>query len=498
MRLRQVHDMFKLSHWLKSHWDTVLAFVLIAYFAVRVVYFVFHIDHSIPPDEIRHLGRCNLYARSALLPSDSPDSHAFGLVAHTPYLYYFLMGKLLHLNAFPVSDLIFLRLVSAVFGVVTVLYGWRWVRLFSPNRLVHVLFLTMLTNTLMFTVMCSAVNYDSLTNLLAAMAIYYLTRFYKEQAAWTLSAFWVCILAGALTKKTFLPLAFILVLCLAVHERRKLMTFPRELYRYLIPVRSGRLAGVAVVMVLFALNLALYGGNLVRFRRLIPSAKQILSEEQIMQASGSARLLILSLYRKGELSFEQAMRRAQQIKLQSARRDTMLLLTRDARRKAAGYVFRPLSRLSYGFAWCQMMTAHALGLSAHRAIPKDEAALTPYILILLLATAMFIRHWRPTAPENFDTCAMVVVLFYVIVLMQFVNYRTYLKWEEIFLALQGRYLFPVLVPLYGLVAHYLLSYWPKPAQVAGLFAVGTVFIYGDFPFFLEHATPAFFFRHGAM
>ena len=36
MRLRQVHDMFKLSHWLKSHWDTVLAFVLIAYFAVRV------------------------------------------------------------------------------------------------------------------------------------------------------------------------------------------------------------------------------------------------------------------------------------------------------------------------------------------------------------------------------------------------------------------------------------------------------------------------------
>jgi len=490
--------MLKLSHWLKSHWDTALVLALTAYFAVRVVYFAFHIDHSIPPDETTHLGLSELYAKSALLPSDSPDSYAFGLVSHTPYLYYFLMGKLLCLNVFPLSDLIFLRLVSAVFGVVTVLYGWLWIRLFSQNRLVQVLFVTMLTNTLMFTLMCSAVNYDSLTNLMAAAALYYLTRFFKARVAWTLTAFWFCILAGSLTKKTFLPLAIVLVLCLAVHERRKLVMFPRELYCYLIPVRWGRLAGVAAVAVLLALNLALYGANLVRFGKLVPSAQQILSEEQVMEAPVDARDMIVSCYRNGELTLEQAMARAEQIKHEANRRDTMLLLTRAAQRKAAGYVFKPLSRLSYGIVWCQMMTAHALGLSAHRAIYKTEAALAPYLLILLLATAMFIRHWQPKAAENLDTYVMAVVLSYTIVLMQFVNYKNYLAWQVMGMGFQGRYIFPVLVPLYGLVARYLLSYWPKPAQVAGFLAASALFVYGDFPFFLKHVTPVMLVGHNAM
>ena len=45
-----------------------------------------------------------------------------------------------------------------------------------------------------------------------------------------------------------------------------------------------------------------------------------------------------------------------------------------------------------------------------------------------------------------------LVLAYAMVLMWLVNYPNYQTYRYIELALQGRYLFPVLVPLYGLVA----------------------------------------------
>jgi hypothetical protein len=60
------------------------------------------------------------------------------------------------------------------------------------------------------------------------------------------------------------------------------------------------------------------------------------------------------------------------------------------------------------------------------------------------------------------------------------------------LAVQGRYLFPVLVPLWGLLAHTLLAYWPRRIQVAVALIVAGVFVYGDFPFFLSHTDQRWF------
>ena len=65
------------------------------------------------------------------------------------------------------------------------------------------------------------------------------------------------------------------------------------------------------------------------------------------------------------------------------------------------------------------------------------------------------------------------------VLMWLVNYRGYLENRYLQLAVQGRYMFPVLVPFYGLVAHYLLAYWPRPVQVAVALIVAGVYLFGD-------------------
>ena len=138
------------------------------------------------------------------------------------------------------------------------------------------------------------------------------------------------------------------------------------------------------------------------------------------------------------------------------------------------------------------MCERTFGLLGHKRIYQEEPFLNFYIVIFLIAMAMFVRHWRPMAAGNLDTYVMAIVLCYALFLMQCVSYQRYLEWEMMVEGLQGRYIFPVLVPLYGLVAHYLIAYWPKPIQVAGVFAVGAVFIYGDFPFFLTHVAPAVF------
>ncbi len=43
---------------------------------------------------------------------------------------------------------------------------------------------------------------------------------------------------------------------------------------------------------------------------------------------------------------------------------------------------------------------------------------------------------------------------------------------------------PLPRPVYGLVAHYLLAYWPRHVQMALALVVAGVYLYGDFPFFL--------------
>ena len=54
-------------------------------------------------------------------------------------------------------------------------------------------------------------------------------------------------------------------------------------------------------------------------------------------------------------------------------------------------------------------------------------------------------------------------------------------------AVQGRYLFPVLIPIVGLGLKYLIETLPARSRLPAGMAIGVYFILGDFPFFLSHA-----------
>jgi hypothetical protein len=78
--------------------------------------------------------------------------------------------------------------------------------------------------------------------------------------------------------------------------------------------------------------------------------------------------------------------------------------------------------------------------------------------------------------------------------MQGINYPNYFETGTFEVGLQGRYIFPVLIPAYALIAFYLMKgvqrqylQWP----VAG--AIATYFIYAEFPWFLRWVPLDWFF-----
>ena len=99
---------------------------------------------------------------------------------------------------------------------------------------------------------------------------------------------------------------------------------------------------------------------------------------------------------------------------------------------------------------------------------------------------LFLLRWRPGS-GNTDIYFLVIVLCYALLLMQLVGYRAYSIFQMPPMAVHGRYLFPVAIPIYAFTAKYLLERWTRNQQLAIAAVVGFIFIRGDFFFCITHA-----------
>ncbi|MEX2288087.1 MAG: DUF2142 domain-containing protein [Planctomycetaceae bacterium] len=541
---------------------TVVVVLAMAYFAVRAGFYAINIAPYVPPDEKAHFGISEVFAKTWLLPNDSPESYRYGLITHVPSLYYYVMGRVANLNVFFDSDLPFLRLANALLGTFTVLFAYLWMRRFTTNRLACGLFAVVITNIPMFTFLCGSVNYDNLTNLLAAVSVYYLTRFFEAYRAEHMAAFLIAVLLGSLTKVTFLPLAGMLGLVLLLQEWRTLGSLPAQLaHKFRRSIGRGMLLSTAVLLLL-GTNVYLYGGNLVRFGRLVPVVQQVLTQDQCMQNPVFARDYITKAFREGRIGVAEAMALTDQIDDLSIKQATIAMLNEALRlrknndqqdrlppnddpvprdnpeqpggqgqfnvqsfaappqqsladaprfdpkqytanpRRVADSQDRgpqPASRARYLVFWIAQLGATTFGILGQLSIFMPTWQLGFYAAIFGLAFLVFVTTrlvpaWRrhPDFGRAVNLYFVAgVVLAYTAVLFEH-NYASYLRTGMAVLAVQGRYLFPVMVPMYGLLVCYLLCYWPRRVQWLVAVATAAWFVAGDLPFFLAEATPQWF------
>ena len=206
-----------------------------------------------------------------------------------------------------------------------------------------------------------------------------------------------------------------------------------------------------------------------------------------MQRPAAAALCVMRLYRSGRIGFDEASRKANAIPDPPSQRDALILIRRYAAREAKGVEFSPLSRLKYTHEWSLRMVDGSFGYLGHRVVHRTHTDLVRYFLVLLGAVLGFAWRWRPA--DRLGTDAFVLVAGYALFLMQVVNYTDYLVWEEIYTSVQGRYLFPVIVPLYGLIARSLLVGWPVALQVLVFLVTAAWMLWADLFFYLDRVAP---------
>ena len=114
----------------------------------------------------------------------------------------------------------------------------------------HLLFVILITNTPMFSFLGASVSYDNLTNLFAVMTLYYLHLLFQNPNASRFLLFVISLLGGALTKKTFLPLALAYLGLLVFHERKHLKTVFPLVKEALLSLRMGQKVLLALAFLL--------------------------------------------------------------------------------------------------------------------------------------------------------------------------------------------------------------------------------------------------------
>src|SRR5450631_1425147 len=415
--------------------------ILLAYFGVRLLFFALNISSFVPPDEVTHAGICKAFSKVFLFPENSSATYEFGLVTNTAWLYYWVMGKLLHLNFFGLSDLVFLRLLNIPLAFGTVWYALRLLRLLTYNRLAQLLLIVVMTNTPMFSLLSASVSYDNLANLLAAMAIYYEFAFFKNRSGGLLVASLLCQMAGSLTKITFLPLILVLNVLLVLNEVKNHKIVSEEFRRQFRP--SSRRTWLTFLLLIIAggLNLQLYAGNYLRFGSVNPGMSQVISPEIAMQSRLDARGMIFNRYKEGAISYMDALILTGEIKHPGDKADTFYLLMNYEKLKRYPQLW--LSPLSYANFWVQTMAASIFGIRAHLGMFKPPLYLLPMYVVMALAFLGFIIRWRPREAGWSPLSLAVVAVSYAGVLIYEVNYDSYLNYGEPSLTVYGRYLFIV-------------------------------------------------------
>ncbi|HOK07900.1 MAG TPA: glycosyltransferase family 39 protein [Syntrophales bacterium] len=464
-----------------------LCYVIYVYFFLRLLFYAVNISPHIPPDEIDHFGKAKAFAQTWLLPQDSPATYEYGLISHYPYLYYYLMGFFLKFNISGLDDLVFLRVVNCLLTMLFVLYAHLWLRLISENRLLHVLVLLLLTNTPMFTFIGAAVSYDNLSNLTALMSLYYMHKFFEEKRPRPLILFGIALAAGWLTKYTS---GIIVLLMLIIFLNR----YRKERFKVELPRRDyGVFALLAVFLLLVGLNVSLYGGNLWKFGGMGADAKAVMGgEENFMKSPNYAEGAILSDFNLGKISYEQAVEKARKyIKRETNLMRTLyyLSLVKDRDKKRAAV----LDPISYTEVWFFVMMNATLGILGHESLYKAPQEMGYYHLAFFAGLLMTVRYWRRDDARGYLTDGILMIILYMLIVL-YGNYNDYLQHLSAVSGIQGRYVFRVIVPLYGVFCYYLLKPLARPWQLALAAALGFFFVYGDLPFFLARATPEWFMR----
>jgi len=408
----------------KFNWlEPALFGVMLLVFIACAGYFATHLRRSIIPDEPGYFYLSTLFATSWRLPEITDYSLALGLSKfdRLPYMYFWLNGRYLNLLSLVLPDvtewqqLVFLRIINVIYSIFTVYFTHLMAKEFIQKVWWRLLVTFLMTSTLMFVFLSGGVSYDNLANLCAAAGILFLVRALKGRRIITNSLLWIFAIGlGIMAKKTILPLALVtfIIWLIYIIKNRGLVNLKSEL--------NWKFAIITFfVLVIFGVNASVYGVNLVKYLEPIPDCTDLLLQEQCD----------LSVY----------VRRAKEMGFPEEK-----LTLRDVIEQQKT---NPINYIDE--YWITRMLKTIYGIMGHKSYFPPLIA-TFFHLLYLFVFILAIKYWQK---REYAFYALVAITLSYILAIMISSYNEELMSDFRHVAVQGRYLFPVLGSFYVLVSH---------------------------------------------
>lgn len=396
--------------------------VLLLLFMAQSLFFAFRLNTGIIPDEPAHFTFSQHFSTTLGIPPDTYQTYSWGwYIEQNPFLYYWINGRIINLvtllqpAATDLQLLTLLRVINVFYALGTLLFCYMLSREVIKHRWWSLLPVFLITQTLMFVFLSAGVNYDNLANLLCMTGLYFLIRVFNHHNFLKNSLLWmIFITLGTLVKYPVLPLALamgVTWLVFTISQRNKI--FPLNLH-------GGKtLIAMAILVLLVIGNLSIYGVNLVKYQSLTPDCNEILLESQCE----------ISPY----------VRRAQE----QANKPKLTI----SESIAQGFP-NPIRYSLVDWVWNMLM--RTFGIIGHQTYFPLRLISFYHLLfywVFILAWINLLR-WQQL---SYITLSMLgIIIFYALVLL-FTNYQSELTYNFQQIALQGRYIFPVIGPIYILL-----------------------------------------------
>ncbi len=418
---RGLMDRLEQIKWL----EPALFWTMLLVFTACASYFALRLHRGIIPDEPGYFYLSTLFSNSWRLPDITEYSLALGFSEfdRLPYLYFWLNGRFLNLfglffpDASAWRQLVFLRLVNVFYSVLTVIFAHKLAKEFIQKKWWALLVTFLMTSTLMFVFLSGGVSYDNLANLCAAAGTLYLVRALKGRKIITNSLLWIIAIGvGILVKKTILPLALIMIVLWVIFmiKNRRQVNLKTEF--------NWKFAIVTVfALLVVGVNISVYGVNLVKYMEPIPDCTDLLPQSQCD----------LSVYvrRAKELGFPE-------VKL------TLRDVIEQQKTNPINYVNE---------YWLNRMLKTIYGIMGHKAY-FPPLIITFYRLLYLFVFILAVKYWQK---REYAFYALVIITLFYILAIIISSYNEELMSDFRHVAVQGRYLFPILAPFYVLVTHFI-------------------------------------------
>jgi 4-amino-4-deoxy-L-arabinose transferase-like glycosyltransferase len=429
--------------------------LLLAIFLVFTIYLALNLKMGISPDSWYHLRVSQKFSETFGIPENGQDTYKWRDIEHIPYLYFWINARLLNLNSitFNFNEVILLRVINVIYSFFTLVGTYLLSKEFFKKKWLRILPVFLLSNTLMFLFLSSSINYDNLGNMFAVFSILYFVRAVKKKGDWKSIFLMVTMIGlGGLTKYTTLPLSFILVLLTTVWVIKNWRIYKREL-------KGKVLYWLIPLIILVALNIGVYGVNLVKFQSLQPKCLDVLTYDQCLQNG--------VFVRDNEW-------------IPPVEVNLIDMISSGGR----------LDPIRYSGIWIWEMTKRVVGIMGDKSLFALDIYIPFYLFFVVVTLLLAILNWKKF---NIETKFIsIVTLFYLLVLLLVQNYDMYLKRGYPTLALQGRYMFPVISSFYILLVLFLNrinSKWLRGLLFAGLIVL---FILGCLPFFFQNVDWSWF------